>query len=93
MALYVNGTCRAIEIDEALPIDGKGDLVCAAVEGGTTGQLWPALIEKAVGAVPRASLLERMMLRDPKKTNRTKATWHYFVGDQPSLVRRHSMRV
>lgn len=43
--LYINGAARCITVDDALPMDAHGRLVCANI--GRAPQQWPALLEKA----------------------------------------------
>ena len=44
MKLFVNGTYRGITIDEYLPVNKGGDLICAE---SSRGKLWVSLLEKA----------------------------------------------
>lgn len=45
VSLFVDGARRCITINDELPIDAKGNLVCAST--CEAPQLWPALLEKA----------------------------------------------
>jgi len=42
--MFINGVWRAVEIDDYLPIDGFGNLICAY---SNKGKLWVSLFEKA----------------------------------------------
>ena len=43
--LWVNGVARRVEIDDRLPVDAAGRLLCSA--GRADGELWVPLLEKA----------------------------------------------
>lgn len=42
--LYLNGSWRGVEVDDYLPVNGHGDLICAY---SNKSKLWVSLIEKA----------------------------------------------
>ena len=47
--LWLNGVARAVVIDDYLPVDKYGNLLCSSTtsSSGTSFELWVCLIEKA----------------------------------------------
>lgn len=92
--LHCNGSFRRVVIDDYLPIDASGRLLCASAEGGKG--FWPALLEKAyvklhggyamLGSIPSTDIHtftgwipESISLRDT--SFRSEQTWRRILRD------------
>ena len=45
MKLWVNGCVRRVVVDDRLPVDARGDLLCSC--SNNRGELWVSIVEKA----------------------------------------------